>query len=100
MSVHGCQVCGKTMIERHCPHCGAMVDDHLPVNGVHVHPTPEQDLSICVFCSGLSIFTEDGLRVTTEEEWKAAMSSPEAQAALEALGFLRARGRIPNARDE
>lgn len=100
MATHNCKECGKLMIERHCPHCGAMVDDHMPVHGVHVHPTPEEDVSICVFCSGLAVFTEDGLRVMTDEEWNAAMRNPTTQAALAALGSLRARGRIPNAREE
>lgn len=100
MAVYDCEVCGKTMFPRYCPHCGVMVDADMPVAGAHRHPTPEQDVSICVFCSGLSIFTDNGLRLPTDEEWRRAMANEETRRAIAVLSMMRRDGVIPNAREE
>lgn len=99
MAVWTCD-CGRIMYPRHCPQCGAMVDADMPVKGEHRHPVPEEDFSVCVFCSAVSVFTEHGLRLPTDEEWKAAMSLPDTQRALDAISYARAQGVIPDARDE
>jgi len=100
MAVYACEECGKIMFPRHCPHCGVMVDAELPVEGEHRHAEPEVSVSICVFCSGLSIFTENDLRLPTDAEWREAMAQPDTQLAVATLMYMRARGQIPRARDE
>jgi len=55
-----------------CPVCSTVVDAALMVPGIHatldLSPKPG-DLSICVYCFAVAIFTDDGrLRIATPKE--------------------------------
>lgn len=77
-----------------CPSCGAKVDGHSAIGHGEVDPDPG-DVSICLYCSGLSIYTPYGLRVTTDEEWRSIMAQDDVQKALAAIAAVRAKGDIP-----
>jgi hypothetical protein len=49
-----------------CPHCGRTNEIHSNVDN-DCQPAPG-DVSICWGCSGLVFYTEDGMRVPTDEE--------------------------------
>jgi hypothetical protein len=94
MSIEVCEVCGEVVFPRYCPHCGMLVDGATPVDDTHGHPQPE-DISICLYCSGLSVYTQNGLRLPTDEEWKSAMAKSDVQRAVAALSYMRSKGQIP-----
>lgn len=83
------------MPPRVCPHCGSRNDgDTVLYTKEHTHPNPD-DLSICLYCSGLSIYTETGLRYPTDEEFAKFMKNDRVQKAIAAMSMLRAEGKIP-----
>ena len=77
-----------------CPSCGAKVDGHTAVGHEDVDPDPG-DVSICLYCSGISIYTPLGLREVTDEEWHSIMAQEDVQKALAAIAAVRAQGGIP-----
>lgn len=89
-----CENCGGPVIPRQCPHCGALTDGHTAVDGSDSCPSPG-DTSICLYCSGISIFTEDTLRKTTDEEWRQIMGDEDTQRGLAVIAAMRAAGEVP-----
>lgn len=64
-----------------CPHCGKLNDDHWNSSGQRSHPIPG-DVSLCVYCGKLGIFTQDGIRKPTEDETRNLYQEPAVQRAL------------------
>jgi hypothetical protein len=61
-----------------CPHCGKSLDGATDPTGGAV-PSPG-DLTLCVYCAGVSIFGEDmQLRTATEEEEMMALPMEQLQ---------------------
>ncbi len=92
--------CGEVVPDRHCPQCGSKNDANLcATDGVteHVHPA-SGDVSICLYCSALMIYTEDGLRDPTDEEFSKLRRDPDVQVAIGAIATLRSEGKIPPCR--
>jgi hypothetical protein len=73
-----------------CPNCGKVLD---AVTGVdHENAPVAGSVTICINCSGLSVFQDDlTLREPTPEEMADLMAQPEVQRVLMALGKYRAR---------
>lgn len=90
-----CKECGHPMPPRRCLQCGTAVEAHTNVTtGQHSHPVPEQDVSICAYCSSLSMFTESGLRELTDEEWRYLMEDEGVCKAVMMANHLRQTGRV------
>lgn len=58
-----------------CPHCGR-VNDHHRSDGEDKKPDPG-DVSLCWKCGGAAIFTENGVRMPTEEENRDISQDPD-----------------------
>lgn len=93
-----CERCGQPIIPRHCPHCGALIDGHTAVDLSDACPVPEKAVCICIYCSGISIFTKASMRIPTDEEWREAMNDPYMQKAIAAVALMREEGKIPPCR--
>jgi hypothetical protein len=66
-----------------CPECGVVNSGALGVDGTR---PKKGDVSICMYCRHISIFTEDlGLREPTIDEMLAMGREPKIQAALSVL---------------
>lgn len=69
-------------IEKQCPYCGALSNNHSPAFGEHISPQVG-DISVCVHCLHHSILDKNGtLRVPTEEEQLEILSDEEVFTAL------------------
>ena len=90
-------LCGDRVPKRHCPQCGSPNEAHSCINDIGVeHTHPEAgDVSICLYCSALMIYTEDSLRDPSREEYLALMRNEEIRRILASLSYLRANGDIP-----
>lgn len=78
---------GRRM-ERTCPHCKRVIDGHLNTDSrsEQVDPRPG-DVSVCIFCKQLSVFTEDGMRrATMDEKMEILQQNPSLGALLSSLG--------------
>lgn len=76
--------------ERKCPHCAYVLTGTEVTSGPVSAPSPG-DLSICINCADVAIFTADGFRLPTEAERKQAEGDAEArqwQAAIRAANRL------------
>lgn len=73
-----------------CPHCGAQHDQAASV-GARARPKPG-DVSICVKCAGVAIFTTDGAgaRKATKEERAEIEADPRVRASLDVLRGMKA----------
>ena len=92
-----CENCGGLRIPRRCPHCGTVNDGHTAVDGSSACPQAG-DVSICLYCSGVAIFTEHSLRVLDDAEFNEVMADPEMQQAIQVIAQMRAEGEIPPCR--
>jgi hypothetical protein len=52
---------------RTCPVCRAVVDGATAVDGSDAQPAAG-DITVCVYCARVLVFTEDGLRQPTMDE--------------------------------
>lgn len=68
-------------MNRACPHCGKLNDDQWSTTGRRSVPEPD-DISLCIYCGKLGIFTEDDIRKPTENEAKQLYEEPAVQRAL------------------
>ena len=77
-----------------CPFCGHLLDMAMcSPSTPEATPSPG-DLSLCINCGGLTIFTEDmGMRVPTDAEMAQAMSYPEVVQAIAAIEIANGRAR-------
>lgn len=57
-----------------CPHCGRVNDQH--ATDEPKEPT-EGDVSLCWKCGGAAIFTDDGVRLPTEDEEREISQDPD-----------------------
>lgn len=53
--------------EQRCPACGHAVNAAADVGGEQHAPKPG-DVSVCIYCAELLVFTEDSLRLPTQGE--------------------------------
>lgn len=53
--------------QRRCPACSAVVDAATAMDGSDASPAPG-DVTVCLYCARVLIFTADGLRLPTFEE--------------------------------
>lgn len=89
-----CEECGQQLYPRLCPHCGVLVDDATPIDGPHRHPVPGA-VSVCLYCAGLSIYTETGFRLPEGQEWDDLLNDPDIQGVIEVMAAMRAEGKLP-----
>lgn len=75
-----------------CPSCGNVLDGATEVHGSDASPPGEGDLSICVYCSALSVFTGIGLdkRKPTKDELRTALSDERVRLVLAAINVANA----------
>jgi hypothetical protein len=76
-----------------CPSCGYGFDVSSAIDGSGVAPT-EGDVTICIQCAEIAVFTEEGrgLRVPTVTERAEALTNPEVIMAMFAVRMVRERG--------
>lgn len=86
-----CETCGGPIIPRYCLGCGILVDGHTQVDGKPICPKPG-DISICLYCSQVTIFTVSGLRWPTDEEHDEIMANPQTSKGIAAVVEMRRRG--------
>lgn len=86
-----CEDCGQPIIPRYCLGCGMLIDAHTQVA---VCPEPG-DVSICLYCSQVAIYTQSGLRWPTDAEHDQIMADPKMQKAIWAAAEWRRRGTPP-----
>lgn len=90
-----CETCGKPVVPRYCPACGTLIDGHTEVHLEDVCPAPG-DVSVCVYCCAVSVFTETSLRTPDLKELDEILADPEMQKAIYAVQELwRQRGGAP-----
>jgi Zn-finger nucleic acid-binding protein len=66
---------------RICPYCQIELTDHERQGAT---PKPD-DVGLCFHCGGVSIFTEDGMRLPTPDELAEIESEEEFRSAQEAM---------------
>lgn len=84
--------------KRRCPQCSSVCDAD---TGLETTKTPSPgDVSICLYCSGISIFVDNGaysptLRRATDDELEELLRDPLIRNAAYAIGSARKRGLVP-----
>lgn len=77
-----------------CLQCGLVLDGAAQVGDYPDDRKPrEGDLSICVKCSALAVYTGDGIREMTVDERFMAIESPQVQMAIRAIKSMHAKER-------
>ncbi|WP_032376787.1 hypothetical protein [Rhodococcoides fascians] len=66
---------------RPCPHCKSVVDATMAMGNPANRPSPG-DVNVCVYCAGVSLFTEDGFRLPTASEARELELVPQIQHAI------------------
>ena len=77
---------------RVCPACGREVDDDTNANPADPGGPKPGDISVCLYCAHLNVYTEDlGLRGATQEEAHALLMDRRVRRAIAATAEYRRR---------
>jgi hypothetical protein len=79
---------------RRCPGCSAVVDAATAVDGSNALPSIG-DVTVCVYCSRVLIFTADGLRFPTLDELEQLAENEELVRAAAVAFMFRAKDARP-----
>lgn len=75
----------------HCPVCGISIDGLTPTVGDDAQVPVAGNVNVCASCGGVSMFTDDDLRLPTEEERAELESVGELKEALKVFRELKLR---------
>jgi hypothetical protein len=89
---------------RRCPQCNARIDDETGITGANA--PYDGAISICMYCSGISVFTNSpytvgglALRPATTDELDQCLRDPKIKQLLALIAQKRADGTLPTPRE-
>lgn len=95
MMFETCKNCGTAVIPRRCLACGTLIDAHRAAD-LSGNCPKTGDVSVCLYCVNIAIFTNTGLRELTADERESVLADEELNRAVIAVREMHEQGLIPD----